>query len=128
MNLVSSRWLPRLTVLRVCVLAFTCAMAAKPIGMSHAYLMDLAGIHALMGYGLCSGPCRVAQDILLERYDIHTVRVAGCVVWGPGVWYSDGYNDVTMREVIREQGSDVFEAAHDEAIRRYRRSRGQENN
>ena len=96
-----------------------CVVAAAPIGMTHAYLAHLVGIRTLMGYGLCNGPCQVAEDILLDRYGIHTVRVAGCVVWGPEVWYSDGFNRVMTRLVVRDQGTNVFQAAHDEAVARY---------
>lgn len=105
-----------------------CIVAAYPIGMSHAYLARLVGVQTLMGYGLCNGPCGIAEDILLERYGIHTIRVAGCVVWGPEMWYSDGFNRVMMRSVVRDRGADVFLAAGEEAKATYqsRRARRQE--
>ena len=96
-----------------------CIVAANPIGMTHAYLAHLVGIHTLMVHGFCSGPCRMADDIRLDRYGIHTVRVAGCVVWGPEVWFSDGFNRVMMQLVVRDRGTDVFQAAHDEAMATY---------
>ena len=103
----------------VTAIGLSCLAGARPIGMSHAYFAHLLGINLLMGYGLCNGPCRVAQKILAERYGVHSVRVAGCVVWGPEVWYADGYNHVAKRLIIQDQGKDVFAAAGDEAMQAY---------
>src|SRR5262249_23517769 len=107
----------RSVALLACLLVLVSTVGARPIGMTHAYLANLVGVRLLMGYGLCSGPCKVADDILRERYGIHTLTVAGCVVWGPEVWYADGYNDIARPLMVRSLGKDVFQEAHDEALR-----------
>ena len=101
------------------IAALLCIAGAKPIGMTHAYLAHAIRINSLMSYGLCNGPCRVAEDILRNRYGVVSIPVAGCVVWGPEVWYSDGYNHVARSLIVREQGRDVFREAYDEAFRKY---------
>src|SRR5512145_1982361 len=108
MNAMSYRRSTRSVLLIVCLTVLISVGAARPIGMAHAYLAHSVGIHALMGYGLCNGPCRVAREILKERYGIHKVTVAGCEVWGPEMWYSNGFDEVMIPLIVRDRGKDVF--------------------
>src|SRR3989442_8468106 len=102
------------SVLLLACAVVICITGARPIGMIHAYLAHSVGIHVLMSYGLCMGPCHAAEEILREKYGIRTIRVAGCGVWGPEVWYSDGFDEVMMRLVIRDRGENIFHAAREE--------------
>jgi hypothetical protein len=93
--------------------------AAWPIGMLHAEVSNLMGSEVVLGFGLCNGPCGISQQILRDRYGIQSVPIAGCSVLGPEVLYAEGFNVVARRAIIRRHGHDVFQEAHDEAVKVY---------
>jgi len=108
-------WVPLILVVPI--------LGARPIGMSHAYLDHLLGYEAIKLYGLW----RPVQDdyahLLLTRYDVHVNRVAGCVVWGPEVWYANGYNRISRALINRRYSKDVFEECFTDAAREKHRAR-----
>jgi hypothetical protein len=104
----------------VFTVALTFIAAARPMGNVHAVLAHFAGLDAMMTFGYCGGPCRVAKQILHDRYGIHEIPIAGCAVIGPEMWYTHGFNEIMMPLVVRERGTDVFESAYQEAVAQYR--------
>ena len=109
--------------LTACLAALTCIAAAWPIGIIHARVVHFLGVDATVAIGYCPGPCRVAQQILHDRYGVHTIPIAGCVVIGPEVWYAGGFNEVMVPLVIRDRGNDISRAASDEAWAKYEKHR-----
>jgi hypothetical protein len=98
--------------------------AAKPIGKAHAYIHQFLGYDAVMSYGLCIGPCREYEQILLERYGVRSFHVAGCMPLGPEAWYADGYNEVARTAIVNTHGRDIFNDSLQEAFGPYHSAMG----
>ena len=74
------------------------------------------GKYKFKTYGLHSEWFDLYCKILLTKYNIEVEGIAGCVVTNDIRKYVEDYNSVSMAEIKKKYGNDIFEKSKDEAI------------